>query len=546
MPEADAPTRTHNLIIRNGSIYDGSGGEPYVADVAIDGDAIATMGDVSGARAGTEIEATGMAVAPGFINMLSHAYFSILQDPRSLSDLKQGVTTEIFGEGNSMGPLSPEMRRRMIENQAGEDVVVDVAWTTLADYLAHAEKQGVSQNVASYIGATTLRIYGVGQDDRPATAAELDTMQGLVRDEMSAGALGIGSSLIYPPAFFASTEELIALCAAAAPYRGKYISHMRDEGHALLEAIDELLQISREGGVPAEIYHLKQAGKRHWHKLDAVIEKVEGARAAGQRITADMYTYTAGATGLSNSIPPRFHDGGPRKLFERLADPSTRSEIRAAIEAPGEDWENLYDSAGGASGVLILGTRKEENRQYQGKTMAEVAEIQGKDPIDALMDLVLSDRSRIDAAYFSISEDNLRRQLTLPWVSFGSDSPSVAAEGAFLKRSQHPRAYGTFARLLGRYARDEGILPLAEAVRRASRLPADNLELDRRGRLEPGYFADVAIFDPATIIDTATFAEPHQYAVGMRDVIVNGVPVLRDGEHTGAVPGRALYGPGRR
>lgn len=539
-------TRTFDTLIRNGTIFDGSGGEPYAADIGISDDRIAMIGAMNDATAGMIIDANGMAVAPGFINTLSHSYFTILQDPRSLGELKQGVTLQIFGEGNSMGPLTPDMHARMEKNQA-HDLRIDVPWHTLAEYLAYAEKHGVSQNVASYIGATTLRIYAVGQDDRPATAAELDVMRGLVCDEMSAGALGIGSSLIYPPAFFAPTEELIELCRAAAPYSGKYISHMRDEGNALIESVEELLRISREAGVPAEIYHLKQAGKENWHKLGTVIEMVEKARAAGEPITADMYTYTAGATGLSNSIPPRFHDGGPEKLFERLADPATRREIHDAIARSRDGWENLYLASGGADGVLILSTRREEHRLYQGKTVAEMATMMGvDDPIDALMDLVLADRSRVDTAYFSMSEDNVRRQIALPWMAFGSDASSIAAEGGFLKRSTHPRAYGNFARLLGKYVREERIIPLAEAVRRLTRLPADNLGLDRRGRIEEGYFADIVVFDPQRIIDRATWAEPHQYAEGVRDVLVNGTAALRYGEPTGALPGRAVYGPGRR
>lgn len=542
---APSSTRSFDTIIRQGSIHDGSGDEPYVADIGVVADRIAEIGSLGDATAGLVIDASGMAVAPGFINTLSHSYFSILQDPRSLGELKQGVTLEIFGEGNSMGPLTPEMQERMQKNHP-PDLYVDVPWRTLAGYLAYAEHTGVAQNVASYIGATTLRTYAVGQDDRPATTAELDVMRGLVCDEMSAGALGIGSSLIYPPAFFASTEELTELCRAAAPYAGKYISHVRDEGNALIESITELLRISREGGVPAEIYHLKQAGKDNWHKLDRVIELVESARAAGEQITADMYLYTAGATGLSNSIPPRFHDGGPEKLFSRLADPGTRAEIHNEIAHLTTGWENLYLASGGADGVLILSTRKEEHRVYQGKTLGEVASMMGENPIDALMDLVLRDRSRIDTAYFSMSEDNVRRQITLPWMSFGSDAPSWAAEGAFLKRSTHPRAYGNFARLLGKYVREERIISLAEAIRRLTRLPADNLELRERGRIEQGFFADIVIFDAETIIDRATWAEPHQYALGVRDVLVNGVAALRDGEPTGALPGRAVYGRGKR
>ncbi len=541
-----AATQTFDLILRNGNIYDGGGGAAYAADIGVSGDTIAAIGPLTDARAAMEIDATGLAVAPGFINMLSHSYMSMLQDPRSMGELKQGVTLQIFGEGNSMGPLTPDMQARMRKSMAEGDMPVEVPWRSLAEYLAHAEKFGVTQNIASYIGATTLRAYAVGQDDRPATDAELDVMRSLVRDEMSAGALGIGSSLIYPPAFFASTEELIELCRAAAPYDGKYISHMRDEGASLIPAIEELLRISREGGVPAEIYHLKQAGRDNWDKLDRVIEMVEAARAAGEQITADMYTYAAGATGLSNSIPPRFHDGGPEKLFARLADPATRAEIHDAIAHSTDGWENLYRAAGGAEGVLVLGTRKEENRGCQGKTLAQIADAEGKDPIDALMDLVLRDRSRIDTAYFSISEDNLRRQIALPWVSFGSDSPSTAAEGAFLKRSTHPRAYGTFARLLGKYVREERLIPLEEAVRRMTSLPADNLGLVRRGRIERGCVADLVVFDPATVGDRATWVEPHQYAVGVRDVVVNGTPALREGEFTGAFPGRAVYGSGKR
>jgi N-acyl-D-amino-acid deacylase len=535
--------QTFDLLIRGGTVYDGAGGEPFVADVAVSDGRVAAVGALRDARAALEIDASGLAVAPGFINMLSHSYHSMLHDRRSLSELKQGVTTQIFGEGNSQGPLTADMREALQRQAADRNF--EIEWSTLAEYLAYAEASGISQNVASYVGATTLRQYAVGQDDRPATAAEMDVMRGLVRDEMSAGALGIGSSLIYPPAFFASTEELIELCSAAAPYGGRYISHMRNEGNELLEAIDELIRIGREADVPAEIYHLKAAGRSNWHKMDAAIEAVEAARARGQPVTADMYTYTAGGTGLSNAIPPWFHDGGPRRLFERLADASARREIRDAIEHKEDGWENLYRMAGGPEGVLVQGVRKPENRKYQGKTLAQIAGMDGTDPIDALMDLVARDRSRIDTVYFMISEDNLRKQLALPWVSFGSDARSMAAEGDFLDAPTHPRAYGTFARLLGKYVREERVLSLPEAVRRLTSLPAGNLGLDHRGRIEAGCYADIVVFDPEAIADRATYEEPHQYAVGVRDVIVNGVAALRDGEHTGAFPGRALYGPGR-
>jgi N-acyl-D-amino-acid deacylase len=543
MTEANPPKPTFDLIVRGGTVYDGSGGSPYAADVGITGDRIASIGPLGDAEAGVLLDASGLAVAPGFINMLSHSYYTILYDPRSLSELTQGVTTQVFGEGYSMGPLTPWMKERMVANRG--DLEFDVTWTTLAEYLAHVERHGTSQNVASYIGATTLRVHAVGQDDRPATDKELDLMRELVRQEMAAGALGIGSALIYPPAFFASTEELIELCKAAAEYRGKYISHLRSEGDGFLEAVAELIRISRESGVPAEIYHLKAAGRSNWENMDQALAMVEGARAEGLKITADMYTYTAGATGLSNSIPPWFHDGGPRRLLERLEDPDVRRRIREAIETSTEGWENLYQEAGGADGVLILSTRKEENRRYQGKRLSHIAAMMGKDPVDALMDLIRSDRSSISTAYFIISEDNIRKQIRMPWVSFGSDAGSMAAEGVFLKAPAHPRAYGCFARLLGRYVREEKVIPLEEAVRRLSRLPADNLELDRRGRLEEGYYADIVVFDPQTVGDRATYEQPHQYSVGVRDVIVNGKVALKDGRHTGAFPGRALYGPGK-
>ncbi|MBF6599793.1 MAG: D-aminoacylase [Dehalococcoidia bacterium] len=543
---AGEPAMAFDLIVRGGVLYDGNGGAPYVADIAVSGDRIARIGGLEGARAASEIDAAGMAVAPGFVNMLSHSYLTLLQDGRSLGELKQGVTLQIFGEGYSMGPQTPAMRERAQKRAREQPLPVDIAWTSLAEYLSHAESKGIAQNVASYIGATTLREYAVGQDDRPATGAELDVMCGLVRDEMSAGALGIGSSLIYPPAFFASTEELIALCDAAAPYEGKYISHMRDEGNRLLEAVDELARIGREAGVPAEIWHLKAAGKANWYKLDAVIEKVEGLRAQGEWITADMYTYTAGGTGLANIIPPWFHDGGPRKLLERLADAAMRAEIRRTIETSHDGWENLYAQSPGPDEILIVGVRKDENRQFQGKTLRAIGDALGLHPIDAAFELIRSDRSRISTVYFMMSEENVRRQLQLPWVSFGSDASSTAAEGGFLREATHPRAYGNFARLLGRYVRDEDVLSLPEAVRRLTSLPCDNLGIGERGRLAAGCYADIVVFDPATIADRATYEQPHQYAVGVRDVVVNGAVTLRDGDFAGPLAGRAVYGPGRR
>ncbi len=514
-----------------------------MADVGVRGDRIAAIGDLSQAAAAIDVNATGMTVAPGFINMLSHSYLSILHDGRSLSELKQGVTLQVFGEGNSMGPLTEEARRRLQDQDPA--LSYEVTWTGLCEFLAHAEKHGISQNVASYIGATTLRTYVAGFENRPLTAAEMDTVSGLVRDEMSAGALGIGSSLIYPPAFFAGTEELVQMCRAAAPYQGKYISHMRNEGGQLLDGIAELVRISEEAGVPAEIYHLKASGEANWGLMPRAIEAIESARSRGLKVSADMYTYTAGATGLSNCIPPWFHEGGQERLFQRLSDPAIRQEIRSAIEDTSEGWENLYQAAGSPENILLLQTRSPGLREYQAKTLAWAARRRGTDAIDALMDLVREDRSRITSAYFMMSEDNVRLGLSQPWVSLGSDAASMAAEGVFLTRSTHPRAYGNFARLLGKYARDDGLISLPEAIRRITRLPADNLGLLDRGRVQQGCYADLVVFDAGQIADRATFEQPQQYAVGVRDVIVNGRPALRDGEFSGEFPGRAVFGPGK-
>ncbi len=542
---ASAPQPTYDLLLRGGTVYDGSGGEGFVGDVAVSGDRIAAVGDCSRARAGTVIDAAGLAVAPGFVNMLSHSYLTMLHDGRSMGELVQGVTTQVFGEGHSMGPLTESAQRWVQKWEPELDYTVD--WDTLAGYMEHATRRGVSQNICSYIGATSLRSFVAADDNRPLTDAEMDTVRSLVRDEMSAGALGIGSSLIYPPAFFANTEELIAMCAAAAPYGGKYISHMRSESRGLIEVgLSELVRIARVGGVPAEAYHLTAAGKDAWHLMQPAIDYIESARAEGLAITADMYTYTAGATGLSNCIPPWFHEGGQPKLIERLKDPAVRAEVREAIESEDGGWENLYGRGGSPENILILQVRNPELRKYQGKTLARIAAIEGKDPIDTIMDLVIQDRSRITTAYFMMTEENVKLGLRQPWVSLGSDSPSTAAEGLFLNRSTHPRADGNFARFLGKYVREEKVVPLSEAIRRLSRLPCDNLGLRDRGRIEAGYFADLVVFDPATIIDHATYEQPHQYVTGVRDVVVNGVPALRDGAFSGVFPGRALKGPGAR
>ena len=532
-----------DVVIRGGTVYDGTGAPGRRADVGIRGDRIAGVGDLSDIPATTTIDAAGLAVAPGFINMLSWSTESLLVDGRSQGELREGVTTQIFGEGSSMGPLTPEMKRRAIEQMG--DLKYSITWSSLSEYLKQLEEQGISQNVASFIGATTIREHVIGLEDKRPTPAQLDEMRALVRGEMEAGALGIGSSLIYAPAFYASTEELIELCKVAARYRGKYISHMRSEGNRLLEAVDEFIRISREAGIPAEIYHLKAAGQSNWSKMDRVIAKIETARRDGLNITADMYTYPAGATGLDASMPPWVLDGGYDAAYKRLADPEMRKKIAAAIRTPSDDWENLYRAAGSADRVLLVGFKSDTLKPLTGKTLAEAAKSRGEDPVDTIMNLVLEDRSRVDTVYFMMSEENIRKEIVLPWVSFGSDAASMAPEPPFTKSSAHPRAYGNFARVLAKYVRDDKVLTMPDAIRKLSGLPATNLELDRRGFLKEGMFADVVVFDPAAIADRATFEKPHQYAVGVRQVFVNGSQVIKNGEHTGSKPGRALWGPGK-
>jgi N-acyl-D-amino-acid deacylase len=525
----------HDVVLRGGTIYDGEGGPPYAADVAIDGDLISAVMPAIGDRGRREIDVAGLAVAPGFINMLSWAIPSLIADGRAQSDVRQGVTLEVFGEGSSMGPLTDEMRRDHIERQA--DIKYDVPWTTLREGLEHLVRLGVSVNVASFVGATTLRVHEIGYDDRPATPVELERMRALARDAARDGALGLGSALIYTPGTFASTDELAALAEAAG---GMYISHLRNEGERLLEAVDELIAIARRAGVRGEIYHLKQAGNANWAKLPSVIERVESARAEGLDITADMYPYTAGATGLNASMPPWVQEGGFRAWLTRLRDPGTRERLVREMRAPGKDWENLYLAAGGADGVLLVSFKSDALKPLTGKTLAKVARARGRSPEETAMDLVVEDESRVGACYFIASEDNLRREVAIEWMSFGSDEAAPAPEGVFLKSNPHPRAYGTFARLLGHYVRDERLLPLEEAIRRLTTFPATNLRLDRRGRLAHGHFADVVVFDPTTIADHATYEDPHCYATGVVDVFVNGEQVLRRGEHTGARPGRVL------
>jgi len=532
-----------DVIIKNGTVYDGTGAEPKQADLAIRGDRIAGIGDFKSARAKTVIDAKGLAVAPGFVNMLSWSVASLIEDGRSQSEIRQGVTTEIMGEGFSMGPVNDRIRQFILNQQT--DIKFDIKWSTLAEYLRYLETRGVSCNVASFLGATTIRAYVIGFEDKESTPGQLDEMRELVRKEMEAGALGIGTALIYPPAFYAKTEELIELCKVAAKYQGKYISHMRSEGGRLLEALDELIRISREAKIPAEVYHIKASGQQNWPKIDELLSRIEAAQKEGLKITADMYTYTAGGTGLDASLPPWTEDGGYPALFKRLRDPATREKIKGEVQNPTGGWENLYFDAGGPEHILLVEFKSEKLKPLTGKTLAEVAKMRGKDPIDTAMDLIVEDESRIGALYFIISADNVKKELAKPWISFGSDEASQAPEGVFLKSNPHPRAYGNFARVLGKYARDEKVIPMKEAIRRLSGLSATNLGLDHRGFLKEGMFADVVVFDPTTIADRATYQNPHQYAVGMKDVFVNGVQVLKDGEHTGAKPGRALWGPGK-
>jgi N-acyl-D-amino-acid deacylase len=536
------PAARFDLIVRNGVVYDGSGAEGRRADVGINGDRVAALGDLSAATASREIDARGRAVAPGFINVLSWANESLIVDGRGLSDLKQGVTLEIFGEGESGGPLTEAMKQEIRKQQ--RDYTYEIDWTTFGEYLESLVRRGVSPNVASFVGATTVRVHVLGEDDRDPTPAELARMQELVRHAMREGALGVGSSLIYAPAFFAETPELIALAQAAAESGGGYISHVRNESHRLEEAIGELIEITRAAGGHGEAYHLKAAGEANWGRMAGAIATIEQARAAGLPVTADMYTYTAGATGLDAAMPLWVQAGGLDAWVARLRDPALRARVIADMKNPPPGEENLYRMAGSPERVKFIGFKNERLKPLTGKTLAEVMALRGTDAENTMVDLVIEDHSRVNTVYFLMSEDNVRLGIAQPWVSFGSDAAALAPEGVFLKSSTHPRAYGNFARLLGKYVREEQVLTLGEAIRRLTRLPAENWKLEGRGCIDPGCFADVVVFDPATISDRATFDDPQQYAVGVWHVLVNGVPVLKDGEHTGAKPGRVVRGPG--
>jgi len=542
VPAAELPEK-FDVVIKNGTVYDGTGSEGHKADVAIRGDRIVGVGDFQNSSATNVIDAHNVAVAPGFINMLSWSSESLIQDGRSQSEIRQGVTTEIMGEGESMGPVNDRVRQYMLKQQT--DIKYDIPWNTLVEYLQYLEKRGVSCNIASFIGATTIRENVIGFEDKQPTPQQMDEMRELVRKEMEAGALGIGSALIYPPAFYAKTEELIELCKVAAKYQGKYISHMRSEGNQLLEAFDELLHISREAHIPAELYHIKALGQKNWGKMDTLLARIEAARKEGLPIRANMYTYIAGGTGLDACLPPWTQDGGYPELLKRLRDPEIRKKIATEVKVDSDKWENLYLGAGSPDRIVLSDFTSEKLKPLDGKSLAEIAKIRGKDPVETIMDLLSENEARIGAMYFLMSEENVRKEITKPWISFGSDEASQAPEGVFLKSTPHPRAYGTFARVLGKYARDEKLVTLPEAIRRLSALPATNLGLDHRGFLKEGMFADVVVFDPATIADHATFENPAQYATGMKNVFVNGREVLKDGEHTGAKPGRALYGPGK-
>ncbi len=534
-----AKESNYDVIIRNGDIYDGSGAAAFPADIGLVGDRIEHIGSLKHARAKLEIEASGLAVAPGFINMLSWANESLLEDGNSEGDIRQGVTLEIMGEGTSMGPFNDWMKKERQESQG--DIKYDVTWTTLAEYLNHLVDRGISPNVASFVGATTIRINVLGNKDRAPNPDELEQMRRLTATAMKEGALGVSSSLIYAPASYCKTDELVSLAEIAGQYGGMYISHLRSESYGLLEGVKELVHIAQHAKVPAEIYHFKAIGKSNWPKMDAAIKLVEDAREDGLAITADMYPYVAAATGLDASMPTWVQEGGNQAWFERLQNPSIRSRVADEMSKPGVTWENFFHESG-PENMLLTTFKNDQLKQFTGKTLAEVASIRGKSAAETAMDLVVEDGSRIDTVYFCISEENVRKVMRLPWVSFGSDSESMAPRGVFLKSALHPRGYGTFARVLGKYVRDDKVLTLPDAIRKLTSLPAGNLKLARRGKLSQGYFADIVVFDPKAIRDTATFEKPHQLAIGMMHVLVNGVQVIKDGEHTGAKPGRVLKG----
>ena len=539
---ACTPRTEFEIILRNGTIFDGSGSPSYVGDIAINDDTIAAIGDLSLAHGVVELDAGQLAIAPGFINMLSWAQESLIEDGRSQSNIRQGVTLEVMGEGWSEGPLTPSMKKENTEQQG--DIKYDIEWSTLGEFLEFLEHKGVSCNIASFVGATTIRVNALGYEDRAPTAEEMDHMKALVREAMEEGAVGISTSLIYAPAFFADTKELIELCKEVSSYNGLYITHMRSEGEQLLEGIDEVIEIAEKSGIRSEIYHLKAAGKDNWYKMDLAIARIEAARAAGLNITADMYNYQAAGTGLYATMPQWVQEGGHDAWVKRLKNKQLRTRVMEEMRLPGKDWENFFHMTGSAEKIILVGFKNDSLKYLTGKTLAEVAQMRNTSPAETILDLIIHDNSRVDAIYFLMSEENIKKQLALPWVSFGSDEQSLAPEGVFLKTNPHPRAYGNFSRLLGKYVRDEQIISMEEAIRRLTNFPAENLKIRKRGLLEEGYYADVVVFDPEKIQDHATFENPHQYATGVKHVFVNGQQVLKDGEHTGAMPGRIVRGAG--
>lgn len=544
LAQAVKPTGSHyDVLIRNGLIYDGSGKPPVRGDVGIRGDRVVAVGNLSQATAATQIDAQGKAVAPGFVNVLSHTGIELLHDGHSMSDLKQGVTTEVFGE-ISWGPVNTDAMREQV-NMALKPYNLTCDWTTLAGFMTKLEQKGITPNIASYLGAGQVRESILGEADVKPTPAQLNQMRAIVRKAMAEGALGITTALIYPPNSFADTDELIALCREAGRYGGRYIAHIRSEGDRLNEGVAELIRIGQSAQVPVELYHFKASGQRNWPRMEAAISLINEARTKGQNVTANMYTYTAGATGLTSCLPPYLFNGGFMAGWKRLQDPATRRKLAAEVGQPGKDWENMFQLAGSMDNILLTAFEVDSLKKYTGKTLGQMAAIWHKDPIETVMDLIVADKSRVETTYFLMSEDNVKKGISQPWVSFGSDAASIPVDRKDLGVA-HPRTFGNFARLLGKYVREEHVMPLEEAVRRLTSLPATNHKLPQRGLLSPGYFADVVIFDPATIADKATFTEPFQYAVGVQHVLVNGKIVLKDGEHTGVFPGRAIWGPGKK
>jgi N-acyl-D-amino-acid deacylase len=532
----------YDILIRHGTVYDGTGSPPYRGDIAIKGQTISKIGKIDPASARKIIDAGGLAVCPGFINVLSHANISLIEDGRSQSDIRQGVTLEIVGEGSSEGPLSDAMKKARLERQA--DLKYEITWTTLGEYLDYLAGRGIATNIASHVGAATLRINTVGYEDRPASAKELDQMRLLAAQAMEEGAIGMSSALIYPPGSYAPTEELVELAKVIAKYNGIYISHLRNEGVALLPAMDELIHVARSANIRSEIYHLKVTGQQNWPTMENAIQKVEAARAEGLQITADMYTYPASSTGLGATMPDWIQEGGHHAWMERLKNPEIRQRLYNEMVTPSDEWESSFLGAGGAQNIILVSFKQDKMKPLTGKTLADVAAMRGTDPVYTIMDLIVEDDNNVGAVYFTMSEDNVRKQLKMPWVCIGSDGGSLAPEGNFIKSGTHPRSYGTFARFLGKYVREEKLVPLEEGIRRMTSLPARFRQIDRRGELKQGYFADIVIFDPSTIIDHATFEKPHQYSTGVRNVFVNGVQVLANGEHTNARPGQVVRGPG--